>query len=208
LGRTTDAILQGGAASVLLLPASDGEDRPPRYKRLLVALDGSANSESVLPVVARLAKTTLSSQVILAHIAQQPDDVSQKPSDAPFVIGGHAGSHIAPRARAVDRDYLETWKARLVRQGIASELCFGSSSNPGEGLGEIASQRDVDLIVVSSHGQTNRASTAYGSVTAFLAQTAPCPLFIIRPDLRTSTIAKEQSGRLAQASAQDAELAS
>lgn len=207
LGRTTDAILQRGAASVLLFPPPDGEDRSPCYRRLLVPLDGSANSESVLPLVARLAKIR-GSQVILVHIAQSPDDDSPKPSNAPFIVGGLEGSNIAPRAGAVDRDYLETWKTRLVRQDINADLCLGSGSKPGEELANIASRRDVDLIVVSSHGQTNRTSAAYGSVTAFLAQTATCPLFIVRPELQISTIAKERSGRISQASAQDAEFAS
>ena len=55
LGTTADRLLTSGAASMLLLPSGRERKCSAEYRRLLVPLDGSPNSESVLPVVTRLA---------------------------------------------------------------------------------------------------------------------------------------------------------
>ncbi|WP_063612371.1 universal stress protein [Aurantiacibacter atlanticus] len=192
LGRTAQAVLERGAASVLLLPPRNGRECLPEYGKILVPLDGSPNSESVLPIVARLAKAR-NSQVTLAHIAQHPDALSSGGSSTAQAVAEHWDRNSASRTGAVDRGYLETWKSRLVRQGIDARLCLESDPGPQERLSVIAARLGADLIVVSSHGRTNLRSVPYGSVTAFLAKNSACPVFIVRPDLRIASPDDEQT---------------
>ena len=206
LGRTTEAVLERGAASILLLPPGNGQDGSAEYRKILVPLDGSPNSESVLPIVARLAKAR-NSQVTLAHIAQRPDAVSSGRSSSAEIISEYMDETSLPRAGAVDRNYLETWKARLVRQGIDARLYLEGDIEPQEHLSVIASRLGIDLIVVSSHGRTNLRSVPYGSVTAFLAKSSACPLFIVRPDLRVATADGEETGLMLRDRAPGSEFA-
>lgn len=174
LGSTADRVLKSGAASILLLPSGRGKDCSADYRKLLVPLDGSPSSESVLPVVARLAQSR-KAQVTLAHIASRTGELRSIENYA------HSGKS---NANACARDYLETWRVRLIRQGVDASLYFETGNEPHERLNLIASQLETDLIVIASHGQTNLADTPYGSVAGALAKNAPCPTFIVRPELQ------------------------
>ena len=198
LGTTADRLLTSGAASMLLLPSGRERKCSAEYRRLLVPLDGSPNSESVLPVVTRLAQS-LEAQVILAHIVSPTAELPSLETQA-----GSDRSNTSARAR----NYLETWKLRLLRQGIDATVYFGTDSETCERLNLIASRLEIDLVVVASHGQTNLASAPYGSVAGALAKSAPCPTFIVQPDLRIPLAKPGRSGFMFEALAAETEFAS
>jgi universal stress protein A len=51
---------------------------------------------------------------------------------------------------------------------------------PGETLVHIAQQRNVDLIVLSTHGQSSFEHILVGSVAEAILRHAPCPVFVVR----------------------------
>ena len=173
LGTTADRLLKSGAASILMLPSEREKECTAEYRKILVPLDGSANSESVLPVVARLAQS-LRAQVVLAHIASPTGELPSLETQA------HSDkSNTTARTRQI----LETWKLRLLRHGIDATLHFETGRETRDRLNRLAAQLEIDLIVIASHGQTNLADAPYGSVAGALAKSAPCPTFVVRPDL-------------------------
>jgi nucleotide-binding universal stress UspA family protein len=59
----------------------------------------------------------------------------------------------------------------------------------------------VDLVVLSSHGHSGRATVPYGSVTADLVLNSPAPLLIVRPSATHShahhaTVNQAMTGRM------------
>ena len=45
---------------------------------------------------------------------------------------------------------------------------------------DLAHSRDIDLIVMSTHGHSGNELWAYGSVANKVLQQAPCPIFLVR----------------------------
>jgi len=55
---------------------------------------------------------------------------------------------------------------------------FGS---PYQEIVNVAKERDVDLIVIATHGRSGIAHFLVGSVTEKVIRTAPCPVLVVRP---------------------------
>ena len=53
-------------------------------------------------------------------------------------------------------------------------------------LRDMAIEKEIDLIVMASHGNTGMEDVPCGSVAEYLAGHSPVPLLIVRPNLRCS----------------------
>jgi len=54
-------------------------------------------------------------------------------------------------------------------------------TNVAEKIVHYATQHQIDLIVMASHGRTGLAHLWLGSITEKVARSAPCPVLVIRP---------------------------
>ena len=79
--------------------------------------------------------------------------------------------------------FVDDGRIQLGRQGIGARILVESDGDPRGRLRRIAMDR-TDLILTTSHGYTGLSDVACGNVTAYLADHAPCPLLIIRPEFR------------------------
>ena len=197
LGGTADRVLRSGAASVLLVPPRNGFGHSADYRKFLVPLDGSPSSESVLPIVVRLSRV-FGAQVILAHISSD---------ERQMAVGTSKNRHQAVGPRGVDRAYLETWASRLIRQDVDATPYFEIAAEPTEALRLRAAQLEIDLVILSSHGQSNLVSAPFGTVSGGLAASAPCPVLMVRPELQIPLGGNESSFATLETGAPEAELA-
>ena len=180
LGTTAQKILSDGMASLLLVPPEAKQPAVVPYQKLLVPLDGSFRAESVLPVALRIAHNC-GAEIVLIHVLAQLDTIEAQSfkEDADELC-----SKLKEQNEQRARSYLEKLRSRFRAQGFIVNEMVMSDGDPRDRLRQLSLDLGADLIVVSSHGRSGLSDVACGSVTAYLADHAPCPLLIIRPSFQ------------------------
>ena len=141
-------------------------------KRIVVPLDASPVAESVLPVVADLARAGGGS-IRLLRVEPLPDSCVN--TDGRVVA--YADQEMA-RLEAEGLDYLRTVAARL--GGIPIESCVRFGDPLTEILKE-ADAFDADLIAVTTAGRSGLGRTVLGSVAERVFRKAETPVLLYRP---------------------------
>ena len=141
-------------------------------KRIVVPLDASRVAESVLPVVADLARAGGGS-IRLLRVEPLPDNCV----DADGRVVAYADQEMA-RLEAEGLDYLKTVAARL--GGIPIESCVRFGDPLTEILKE-ADAFDADLIAVTTAGRSGLGRTVLGSVAERVFRKAETPVLLYRP---------------------------
>lgn len=83
-----------------------------------------------------------------------------------------------------DDALIKTFKRYLatdIQQEIELETLVGVGPTV-EKLIEAAHKKNVDMIVMATHGRTGLQKTIMGSVAVKVLQGAPCPVFTVRPE--------------------------
>jgi len=55
--------------------------------------------------------------------------------------------------------------------------------DPAAEIVRVAEERDVDLIVISSHGRTGLGRIIFGSTAEAVVRRARCPVLVVKPPL-------------------------
>lgn len=108
-------------------------------KRLLVALDNSSRAPLVLGAASRLAELTGSQLVLFRAVTAEPVSVEQ--------LGTAADAADLLVRRAHDDLTLLARSCTAPIEAIATDL-----ATPADGILHAARERDVDLVVIGSHG--------------------------------------------------------
>lgn len=143
------------------------------FKRILVALDGSARSEQALPVAARLAHASHGA-VVLLQVINPPLDYST--GTAPVSI--------------ITEDFIDTVIAEenSYLSGVAhSDVCRDVRTStvvefglPAQRILAVAEAQAVDLIVICSHGRTSLMRWMLGSVAEQVITQSAVPVLVVR----------------------------
>lgn len=138
---------------------------------ILVPLDFSPYAVHALEYAITLA-TPLQARVTLLHVIQPP------------LIAG-ADADVWPSAvfleeceAAVARD-LDGCLARVTSAGLAGEMVVRHGA-PFQEIIDTARARQVDLIIMGTHGRTGLAHLLLGSVAERVVRLAPCPVLVAR----------------------------
>jgi nucleotide-binding universal stress UspA family protein len=142
------------------------------FKRILVPLDGSIRAEQAIPLAARLARASGGS-VLLLRVVTTPLEFGpymrqsmmiREVVEADIV---HAAEYLSNVARSDDL------------KGIETQVVVFTGS---EALTIIETARDqhVDLILLTSHGDTGFKRWALGSVAQKVARHSPVPVLVLR----------------------------
>jgi nucleotide-binding universal stress UspA family protein len=144
-----------------------------QLQRILVPTDFSKYSDVALNYAVALAEK-FGAELLLLHVVQDlalfiPDAVAVAPPIAPPI----------EQFTAAARDALErAVKAHgLERLGVEREVREGT---PFFEIIRFAKERNVDLIVMGTHGHTGLAHVLLGSVTERVVRKAPCPVLTVR----------------------------
>jgi len=173
LGSVAAHVLASAGVSVLLSPPPRAARIPPR--RILVPLDGSLRSESVLPLVAELARPH-GSEVLLVHVVTDPTSTAMlsEPEDM------RLAQSLASRVHANAEGYLERIRARLVSQGSAVKTFVVRRAEERQALVDVALEQSADILVLTAHGSTCNAERTFGSVASYLLAHAHLPIFVLQ----------------------------
>ena len=152
-----------------LLVAGPAFEQPhPRWRRLLVCLDGSDTSTSILPAATAWAHH-LDLDVHLLHVSYPIGD-------------GHPGDYVMPDEERDAADQLAEAAADLEAAGVTVHLSVEEHTQVAAGIADRASKGRADLIALATHGRTGLARLVAGSVALEVVRRATVPVLTMRPE--------------------------
>ena len=178
LGATAQRLLDEGQASLLFVPPIQSSSPGIRYRHIMVPIDGSARSESILPIVQRIARAH-DAEIVLVHVVPRVELVD--PAHAPQArkLGQEIHEHNLRHAR----QHLDRLRTHAQSDGLKARIIMAGPADPRSTLLRIAREERVDLVVMSSHGSSGSGEVSCGSVTEYFALHTSLPLLIVRPNL-------------------------
>lgn len=137
--------------------------------RILVPIDGSANSVRGLQKAIGLARSTNSS-ITLLHVAILP---------TVFLIG-HPKDKVKKSIQTSVKKFIKDAEDRCKNENIKSttKLIFGS--DPPYDIEKFAQKNKHDMIVIGAKGKSTLKRLFLGSVSNYLAQTSKTPVTIVK----------------------------
>ncbi len=143
------------------------------YKKILVPLDGSELSESVLNHVVTIATSCQVLEVVLTRVREPLDKSVKKTLDAKIF------SQLDEAYHDEAANYLEEIATTLKRKGIAVKVEV-LSGKPAEEILTYSQRSGVDLIIMSTHGRSGVSRWVFGSVADKVIRQTEIPV-LIRP---------------------------
>ncbi len=184
MGSVADKILRSAAPPVLLVRA--GMPKDAAYDswsspKLLVPLDGSEVAELVLPHVEALASTQggATAEVVLVRICE-PLVMPPVTTPETSVNWGTAADEYILKSKKSAEKYLSRVQRGLTEVGlkVSVEVLEG---DPATEIINYASKRQINLIVMATHGRSGLGRWAYGSVAQKVLHGASSPILLVRP---------------------------
>ena len=139
-----------------------------KLERILVPLDFSVLAEKALRYAVPLARQ-FSAEIVLLHVVQPlpyPSDITHM-----------------PLGESVIMDPLKERLALFAEQVIPHDLLMGSEVRMGipyEIITDFARYKNVDLIILTTHGYTGLRHLFLGSTAERVLRYAPCPVLTVR----------------------------
>lgn len=152
---------------------SNKKQKQVGIKRILVPIDFSEHSKNALQYAVSFA-VQFNSELLLVYVVEP----TIYPAD--FSFGQVAVPNIENELRESGRVELN----QLVETQIAGTLPARTMVRTGKPFLEIiktASEEDVDLIIIATHGHTGVEHLLFGSTAEKVVRKAPCPVLIVRP---------------------------
>jgi nucleotide-binding universal stress UspA family protein len=148
-------------------------DEDTMYQTILVPLDGSKESEVILPQVESLARQHNANVIFLKVVEAQLLLVPAKPFQIEF------GSLDERPYHKKVRSYLEVKQEFFQTKGLKAEIRVEEGSIV-ETIISVAKREQADLIVMTSRGRTGWSRLLYGRVAADVLDQAGRPVLLIR----------------------------
>ena len=133
-------------------------------KRILVPHDLEENSDRALAYARDLART-FGAELLVLHVTE--NHFLRASAADPRDIDAGVRNQLARRLTDDDR--------RLSRASVALE----ASDHPADAILEFATTREVDLIVMGTHGRRAMARLLMGSVAERVVRLAHCPVLTV-----------------------------
>ena len=167
-GRTADKVLRRSPCPTVIL-RSDHAINPDQFKRVLLPLDGSPLAERVLEAALEMV-STMGVELYLIHVVEKGS----------FYGFGHDEAHLDEEVDAA-KTYLDELRDRAIPAyvGVHSHVAVGSAADV---IVDYAAAQKIDLILVSSRGDSGFDSWMFGSVAEKVMKGAPCAILVIRQE--------------------------
>ncbi len=149
-------------------------------KRILVPLDGSPLAESALTVAARIAHA-FDGTILLLRVIGVPTTYT------PYIYGSDMAQspQLAQDLIDMEQENAEKYMAEIASLDILAGIQVETTIIPGSaGMSILDSAKEdkVDIIVMSSHGETGFKRFALGSVAQYVSRHSPVPVLVLQDD--------------------------
>ncbi len=154
-------------------------------KRILVPLDGSPLAESALAVAVRVAQASDGS-IVLVRVIGVPTTYT------PYIYGPDMAQSpsLAQDLLDTEQENAEKYMAEIARLDILAGIKVEPIIIPGTAGTAILNtiyEENVDLIVMSSHGETGFKRLALGSVAQHVSRHSTVPVLVLKGDGSTTS---------------------
>lgn len=175
LGSVADALVRTTCFPLLVVHPAFGSHLPSdvrTFRHIMVPLDGSELSASILGPASDLARAT-GAKLTLVHVVSSSAVLGTR-------IFPVLPDDIAPALEKA-RSYLDGKAAELRAQGIAADTHVEEHDAPGRAIAAIADKLDADCIALATHGYGGLKRALLGSVADKVLRSSPLPLLVQRP---------------------------
>jgi len=143
-----------------------------KFRRIMIPLDGSELAEAAIDPAMAIAKS-MGSEVVLFRVAQRIPR-TQKLAEMPDVY-----DDVVAATYREAQDYLEAVQKKLDYDEVSIEYRPASEGIARQIL-NYAADKQVDMIVMSSHGRTGVDRWVHGSVTRKVLTGCTCSTLVVR----------------------------
>jgi nucleotide-binding universal stress UspA family protein len=182
LGSVADEMIRRVTPPILLIrPSARGRQARPRVPRsVLVPLDGSPQSETILPHALKLAALR-DATITLLHVVE------------PIFVMGDEGMAMTPLHFQTDvtatrekhgQEYLAGVAARLAADGHTVETAVIGEVDAATAILTHAGTIGADVIALSTHARSGWERLAVGSVADKVVRGGRGPVLVFRPEPR------------------------
>jgi nucleotide-binding universal stress UspA family protein len=170
-GGVASRLVQEISKPVVVVQSDKNENgRKPGFSRILVPLDGSKNSELIMPY-ALVLRQTYQSELMLLMVPEIPDPSS-------------FGASVDWVERRRDEAVAEAWRyLETLAAGVDDNLppmrAIVSGSRPAIEIVEVAKRENADLIMMATHGRGGLDRLWVGSVMERVVADTNLPVFLL-----------------------------
>ena len=171
LGSTASKVLQLSIKPIFLVPlAAEEKAKEPRFRKILVPLDGSEFAERVLLHVRAMAQA-FQAEIILLTVPVVPEAEG-------YGAMADVVAALRQQAMAEAKQYLEGVAAVLSAEGHRVRAII-TGSEPATTILEVGEREGVDLVMMATHGRSGLDRVFMGSTAERLAQHTKSLLFLL-----------------------------
>jgi nucleotide-binding universal stress UspA family protein len=184
LGSTANKVARASKCPVLLIRAKTDVLKSVHLGKILVPLDGSKQSEAVLPYIENLA-SKLKTEISLLNVVEPPYHIYPV-YEATAYYGGagmvkvpYSAEELKPLKEVAEK-YVKSVTEKLTAQGIKTSngVRVGSAS---EEIIKAEREIGVDIVAMSTHGHSGFGRWEHGSITDKVLHAGNTPLLLVRP---------------------------
>ena len=178
LGRVADGLLRHARQPVLLIRPDKGESPPedPSFRRIVVPLDGSDFSESILDLAIEVAKV-YGGELDLLRVVAYPIEIASP--YLPHTV--QMNQEVVEEAKEAAVSYLQDIADRVAARGITAQTHVVVDSQAGHAICRECAELGADLVIMATHGRGGLKRALLGSTADKVVRSAHTPLLIRRP---------------------------
>ncbi len=152
------------------------------FNHLLVPLDGSHLAEAALPAATELA-SKFNSKMTLVWVIQPPHLIMTAANGSVYA---QLLTEMRNQSEQDAQSYLRNHKGSLRQQGYDVQAVVVEGENVADALLDVAADRAIDTIVMSTHGRGGISRWVFGSVADKVLRQAEVPVLLIRAKEETT----------------------
>jgi nucleotide-binding universal stress UspA family protein len=137
-----------------------------RGERILVAVDGSLNSQFAVDQAISLGDQCNSTLYAINVVDLYPEQMAVAPA-------------LVEKMSEEAKQILDAAKEKVEKADLPCETIIRMGGKPEEFIIQEAKERDIDLIVMGTHGRSGLKGFLIGSVAQKVIGHAPCPVLVV-----------------------------
>lgn len=161
MGGVTERVIGHTEKNVLVVP----EDTQFDLSNILVAADGSSNSESALDHAYSAAKENGAKLTAVKVVRSDEEMIALAPEHIRHMVEN-------------SQEYLDSLEGKCGHNGVRLNT-FVREGEPHEQITKLASELNASLIIMGTHGRKGLSRLLMGSVTERTIGYANCPVMVI-----------------------------
>ena len=135
--------------------------------KILVPVDGSANSLKAVDNAINLAKSNPPSTIVLMAAATEIPELAE-------------GRYIYEKMKTQAESALAKAKEAAQGKGVTTEVLLATGPSPADEIVDVAKKEQADLIVIGSRGLGAKTPSFIGSTASKVVTYSPCSVLVVK----------------------------